>query len=101
MYTHRLEVALAALLPLPHAFLENLDIARISTTLSSRSAIHTLSSHLASSAGGSLSALMAHAVHVKELWQDMVALGLYDPELWDMLDLAWEVVLGALNLAAA
>jgi hypothetical protein len=31
----------------------------------------------------------------------MVALGLYDPELWDAVDLAWEVVLGALNLAAA
>jgi len=41
------------------------------------------------------------AGHVKELWQDMVALGLNDPELWDTLDLAWEIVLGALNLAAA
>jgi hypothetical protein len=40
-------------------------------------------------------------VHVKEVWQDMVALGLYDPQLWDAIDLAWEVILGALNLAAA
>jgi len=31
----------------------------------------------------------------------MVALGLHDPELWDTVDLAWEIVLGALNLAAA
>jgi hypothetical protein len=31
----------------------------------------------------------------------MVALGLCDPELWDTVDLAWEVVLGALNLAAS
>jgi hypothetical protein len=31
----------------------------------------------------------------------MVALGLYDSELWDTVDLAWEVVLGALNLAAS
>ncbi|KAF7343293.1 Clp1-like protein [Mycena venus] len=45
-------------------------------------------------------ALMAHAGHVKELWQDMVALGMYDLALWDALELAWEVVLGAMNLAA-
>ncbi|KAJ6552196.1 hypothetical protein DFH09DRAFT_1366325 [Mycena vulgaris] len=37
---------------------------------------------------------------MQELWQDMVALGVYDPELWDALDLAWEVGLGVLNLAA-
>ncbi|KAJ6565631.1 hypothetical protein DFH09DRAFT_1314926 [Mycena vulgaris] len=37
---------------------------------------------------------------MQELWQDMVALGVYDPELWDALDLAWEGILGALNLAA-
>ncbi|KAJ7618608.1 hypothetical protein FB45DRAFT_981190 [Roridomyces roridus] len=109
MYTHRLDAALAALLPLPPAFLETLapgpsadaPHARVSAALSSRSAIHALAAHLAASAGGSLSALMAHAGHVKELWQDMVALGLYDAELWDALDLAWEVVLAALNLAAA
>ncbi|KAJ7130465.1 hypothetical protein C8R44DRAFT_775589, partial [Mycena epipterygia] len=35
------------------------------------------------------------------LWPEMVTLGLYDAPLWDALDLAWEVVLGALNLAAA
>ncbi|KAJ6565590.1 hypothetical protein DFH09DRAFT_1473750 [Mycena vulgaris] len=40
--------------------------------------------------------LMGHAGHVKALWQDMVALGVYDPELWDALDLGWE----ALHLAA-
>ncbi|KAJ7618611.1 hypothetical protein FB45DRAFT_1033806 [Roridomyces roridus] len=109
MYTHRLDAALAGLLPLLPAFLETLapgpstdaPHARVSAALSSRSAIHALAAHLAASAGGSLSALMAHARHVKELWQDMVALGLYDAELWDALDLAWEVVLAALNLAAA
>jgi hypothetical protein len=58
-------------------------------------------SNLCSSAGSSLQILTTHAAHVKELWQDMVALGLYDPELWDTVDLAWEVVLGALNLAAS
>ncbi|EEB98437.1 hypothetical protein MPER_02052 [Moniliophthora perniciosa FA553] len=37
----------------------------------------------------------------RDVWQDMVALGLHDPELWDTIDLAWEVILGALNLAAS
>ncbi len=50
---------------------------------------------------GGLTALTGHAAHVKELWQDMVALGLHDPELWDTLDLAWEITLGALNIAAS
>ncbi|KAJ6565547.1 hypothetical protein DFH09DRAFT_1314838 [Mycena vulgaris] len=37
---------------------------------------------------------------VLPLWQDMVALGVYDSELWDALDLAWELVLGTLDSAA-
>ncbi|KAJ6565582.1 hypothetical protein DFH09DRAFT_1081730 [Mycena vulgaris] len=56
--------------------------------------------HALASASSNLSTLMGHAGHVKELWQDMVALSVYDPELWDALNLAWEVGLGALNLAA-
>ncbi|KAJ7618628.1 hypothetical protein FB45DRAFT_755942 [Roridomyces roridus] len=103
MYTHRLDAALAALLPLPPAFLETLapglsgetPHAHVAAALSSRSALHTLAAHLVASAGGSLSALMTHAGHVKELWEDMVALGLYDTELWDALDLVWEVILGS------
>ncbi|KAJ7130498.1 hypothetical protein C8R44DRAFT_872291 [Mycena epipterygia] len=55
--------------------------------------------HLHGASVGNLTALMGHADHAKELWQDMVALGLY--YLWDALDLAWEVVVGRLNLAAA
>ncbi|KAJ6573033.1 hypothetical protein DFH09DRAFT_1261028 [Mycena vulgaris] len=110
MYTHRLAPALTALLPLPPAFLasassrgrsgEELTHATLLATLASPPALHALASHLCASASSNLSTLMGHAGHVKELWQDMVALGMYDPELWDALDLAWEVVLGALNLAA-
>jgi hypothetical protein len=37
---------------------------------------------------------------VSGVWRNVVALGVADPELWDVLDLAWEVVLGSLNLAA-
>ncbi|KAJ6568268.1 hypothetical protein DFH09DRAFT_918153 [Mycena vulgaris] len=110
MYTHRLAPALATLLPLPPAFLasasshgrsgEELTHATLLVTLASPPALHALASHLCASASSNLDTLMGHAVHVKELWQDMVTLGVCDPELWDALDLAWEVVLGALDLAA-
>ncbi|KAJ7151301.1 hypothetical protein C8R43DRAFT_924179 [Mycena crocata] len=114
MYTHRLDAALSALLPLPSSFIESLaasyssasargaptPIALIHAVLSAPQMRHALSAHLCASAAGNVNALLAHAGHVKELWQDMVALGLYDAELWDALDLSWEVVLGGLNLAA-
>jgi hypothetical protein len=103
MYTHRIDAALGALLPLPPAFLASLassqdPSAALAAALAQPSTRHALSKHLLAAAGTSLSALMAHAGHVKELWQDMVALGVYDPALWAAVDLAWEVVLGAMNL---
>ncbi|KAJ7092785.1 hypothetical protein B0H15DRAFT_832515 [Mycena belliarum] len=100
LYTHRLSSALGSLLPLPPAFLEGLTHAAVRAALESGSARHALAAHLCAAAAGNLGTLMGHAGHVKELWQDMVALGVYDSELWDALDLAWEIVLGALNLAA-
>ncbi|KAJ6573073.1 hypothetical protein DFH09DRAFT_857695, partial [Mycena vulgaris] len=85
MYTRRLAPALTALLPLPPTFFssssshgrsaEELTHSTLPATLTSPPALHALASHL----------------------QDMVTLGVYDPELWDALDLAWEVVPGALN----
>jgi len=90
-----------SLFPLPSGFVQSLSHNTVQSTLASGSSLHKLSSYLCSSAGSSLQALTTHAAHVKELWQDMVALGLHDPELWDTVDLAWEIVLGALNLAAA
>ncbi|KAJ7450779.1 hypothetical protein FB451DRAFT_1052094, partial [Mycena latifolia] len=99
LYTHRLVPALTSLLPLPPAFLEPLTHASLTATLDSPSMRHALAAHLCAAASGNLTVLMGHAGHVKELWQDKVALGVYDAELWDALDLVWEV-LGALNLAA-
>ena len=100
MYNHRLDAVLKSLFPLPAGFLQSLSHHTVQTTLSSGTTLHQLSAYLCSSAGSNLHTLTSHAAHVKELWQDMVALGLHDPELWDTIDLAWEVVLGALNLAA-
>lgn len=101
LYNHSLGGVLQALFPLPSGFIQSLSHNTVQSTLASGTTLHQLSSYLCSSAGSSLQLLTTHAAHVKELWQDMVALGLYDSELWDTVDLAWEVVLGALNLAAA
>lgn len=101
LYNHSLDGILKSLFPLPAGFVHGLSHHTVQSTLASGSTLHQLSTYLCSSAGSSLQALTIHAAHVKELWQDMVALGLHDPELWDTVDLAWEIILGALNLAAA
>ncbi|OBZ76852.1 Clampless protein 1 [Grifola frondosa] len=47
-----------------------------------------------------LAVLMAHVKFINGLWQNVCALGVFDPELWGVLDLAWEIVLVALTRAA-
>ncbi|KAJ7117125.1 hypothetical protein C8R44DRAFT_879625 [Mycena epipterygia] len=92
-------IILAALLPFPPAFLtllehpshSHLQDAAHAAILAS-TAHHTLAAHLHTASGGGLMVLMGHAGHVKEPWQDMVMLGLYDVPLWDALDLGWEHV---------
>jgi hypothetical protein len=101
MYNHRLEAVFKALFPVPSGFLQVLSHQTVRSALGSGTTLHQLSAYLCSSASSNLRTLTSHAAHVKDLWQTMAALGLYDPELWDTIDLAWEIVLGALNLAAA
>ncbi|KAL0946004.1 hypothetical protein HGRIS_012280 [Hohenbuehelia grisea] len=103
MYTHNVGALLAALLPLPEAFTHTSGFSgeHVTHTMRSGTKLHELSSYLYSASHKSLSSLTTHAAHVKELWQDCVTLGVYDLELWDAMDLAWEIVLGAMNIAAA
>lgn len=103
MYTHNVGALLSALLPLPKAFThaKGFNGEHVTSVMRSGSKLHELSSYLCSASHKSLSSLTAHAAHVKELWQDCVTLGVYDLELWDAMDLAWEIVLGAMNIAAA
>ncbi|KAF9262753.1 hypothetical protein L218DRAFT_903284 [Marasmius fiardii PR-910] len=100
MYSHRLDKVLKALFPMPSGFMSNLSRRDVRDILDSRSTLHELSTYLCEHDQYSLQRLTAHAMHVRDVWQDMVALGLHVPELWDTIDLAWEVILGALNLAA-
>ncbi|RDX42882.1 hypothetical protein K466DRAFT_584107 [Polyporus arcularius HHB13444] len=48
-------------------------------------------------AQNALSGLMSHVKVINGLWQNVCALGVFDAELWGVMDLAWEVVLMAMN----
>lgn len=101
LYTHSVAQLLSTLIPaVPSSFLSTLTSSHaIRGTLSSGPALHTLSTHLLSSAPG-MGALTNVAQNIAAVWRNAVALGVHDPELWDCLDLAWEIVLGAMNLGA-
>ncbi|KAJ7752509.1 hypothetical protein DFH07DRAFT_745035 [Mycena maculata] len=102
MYTYRLDAALGSLLPFRLEFLERVSqrgAAEISTALASGDICLALANHLCHTASSNCAALFAHVGHIKELWQDMVFLGICHAELWSMLDLAWKVLLVALHLA--
>ncbi|KAJ6589058.1 hypothetical protein B0H19DRAFT_1216523 [Mycena capillaripes] len=99
MYSKRLDAVLTALFPIPPQFLCALTHKTVRSALQSGADLHYLSAHLCAASASSVQALMTHTAHVKELWQDMVALGIDDVALWDTVELAYEIVLGALNLA--
>ena len=105
LYTHSLNSLLSALLPLPTAFTASLQTPHahpfLKDALASGPKLHQLSTYLCAHAMGDLNVLTGHASHVTACWRNCVALGIFEHELWDALDLAWEVVLGALNLATA
>jgi len=42
-------------------------------------------------------ALLMHAMTINGLWRNACALGVFDDQLWEVLDLAWDAVLGALG----
>ncbi|KAJ7119512.1 hypothetical protein C8R44DRAFT_176461 [Mycena epipterygia] len=99
MYSHRLDAVLTALFPIPPQFLRSLTHKTVRAALQSGADLHHLSAHLCAASTANVQVLMTHTAHVKELWQDMVALGIDDAALWDTVELAYEIVLGALNLA--
>jgi hypothetical protein len=100
LYTRSLEDLLSCLIPLPSSFVRNITAEAIQHTMTSRSKLHKLSMYLCSSSAETSQSIMSHASHVKELWQDCAALGVQSAELWECIDLAWEVVLGALNITS-
>lgn len=49
---------------------------------------------------GAMSGLMGHIKVINGLWQNVCALGVFDAELWGVMDVAWEVVLAAMTRVA-
>lgn len=41
--------------------------------------------------------LINHGMIINGLWRNVVALGIFDDQLWDILDLAWAAIIGALE----
>lgn len=105
LYSHNMAQLLSTLLPsLPPQFLSTLSTQSIRSTLGTGTKLHQLSAHCFSQTraqgGHPTQILMGQAQHINALWRNAVALGCSDNDLWDVIDLAWEVVLGSLNLAA-
>ncbi|KAF5351458.1 hypothetical protein D9757_012060 [Collybiopsis confluens] len=99
MYDHRLDRVLKHLFPLPPNFLANMSHSAVRATQQSPQTLHQLSLFLCDASSCDLQKLTTHASHVRDLWQDMVSLGMFNVELWDTIDLAWDVLIGAMNLA--
>ncbi|KAF8146942.1 hypothetical protein K438DRAFT_1910591 [Mycena galopus ATCC 62051] len=99
MYSHRLDAVLNALFPVPPSFLRKLTHKTVCAALQSGADLHHLSAHLCAVSRADVQVLIVHTAHVKEVWQNMVALGIDDAALWDTVELAYEIILGALNLA--
>jgi hypothetical protein len=99
MYTHRLDTVLDRLLPVPKSFTDALSHEIVMGSLRSGTTLHGLSTHVCNFADGNGDTLMTMATGIRDLYQNMVALGVQDTELWDTVDLAYEVVVGAFRLA--
>ncbi|KAJ7172108.1 hypothetical protein C8R46DRAFT_1258044 [Mycena filopes] len=96
MYNHRVDVLLSALFPLLPAPLTD---AEVRSALASDRTKLRLATHLVC-ADPRPAQILGYAVRVQEVWRTVCCLGMYRAELWDALDLAWELVIIALNLAA-
>ncbi|KAH7909180.1 hypothetical protein BJ138DRAFT_1011360 [Hygrophoropsis aurantiaca] len=96
LYTKRADHLLASLLPsTSNLFLSSLISSPLS--LPTTASVQAYASKLA--AAHTPQTLLAHAMAVNGLWRNACALGIFDERLWDTMDIAWEVLLGALGVA--
>jgi hypothetical protein len=111
LHTKRADILLAALLPtlqasLPRASAASGSTHRNYTAQFTSENLLRLAQALASTAfaqGGShgaMQTIMAHVKGVSNLWKNTCSLGVFDTELWAVIDLAYEICLTALNCIA-
>ncbi|KAJ6565494.1 hypothetical protein DFH09DRAFT_1473543 [Mycena vulgaris] len=94
MYTQRLDSFLGAVLPLPEPFAH----AAVKAALASSTEIKRLAAHLIDT-HASLAHLLEYVGRVRDVWQTMCRLGMHHVQLWNALDLAWDILMVALNTA--
>ena len=82
LYTKRVDRLFSALLPLPLQGRKSID--QLSRTYSSTFTVQ---------------ALLSHAAKVHGLWSNVAALGIFDGRLWQVIEVAWEVLLKALAVS--
>jgi hypothetical protein len=89
LYTKRIEPLLHAFLPRPPppAFMDNRDRLLV-----------PFASDLASTF--TLQALAKYAINLHGLWQNVCALGIFDDDLWDAIDVMWQTLLTSLAVAS-
>ncbi|KAH7928830.1 hypothetical protein BV22DRAFT_1058048 [Leucogyrophana mollusca] len=93
LYTKRADHLLASLLPSSSLPLSLLSASPLPSTGSVKQYATSLAT------AHTPQTLLAHAMSVNGLWRNVCALGVFDERLWDVMDIAWEVLLGALGVA--
>jgi hypothetical protein len=88
LYTKRIDVLLAALLPtLPSPSEPSASLPEM---------IKRLTNHLA--AAGDPLTLARHALIINGVWRNACALGVYDDKLWGSIDISWGAIVGAMGI---
>ncbi|KAF7343314.1 Clampless protein 1 [Mycena venus] len=95
MYTKSIDTLFASFFPLP----EPLTHETFKSALESSETKSLLAARLVSVHHG-FAHLLGYTALVQDVWQTAYCLEMYHTEFWDALDLAWELVIMALNLAA-
>lgn len=100
MYSRRIDVFLEGLLPLPRAFLAELqpgrEASRIRAASTSPQEIAYLTQQMLYSSPGRAELFWVRLNQVKEMWETVCALVMCDELLWQGLDFAWHLARTAL-----
>lgn len=93
LLTKRREILLGGLLQISPSSLA--PVANAAPNARSSTLAHILIQHTRSS----MPHLLSYTNQLSAFWKLICALGVFDRDTWEMLDLAWEASLGAMNLA--
>lgn len=88
LYTKQVDILLRTFLPCPPppSFMDNRDrlLVQFATDLASTFTLQTLAKY---------------AINLHGLWQNVCALGIFDDDLWEAIDVMWKILLTSLAVA--